>query len=87
MMERRLQLLLDQQRYERVASEAERQGRSVAAVIRDAIDVAYPSTAEARSVAIEGLLTLVSDEPSDQADRAWDETRAAMEAELIERHR
>ncbi|UPK75657.1 hypothetical protein MU582_03170 [Nocardioidaceae bacterium SCSIO 66511] len=37
-MTRRLQLLLDQERYELVAAEANRQRVSVATVIRDAID-------------------------------------------------
>lgn len=37
-MERRLQLLLDEERYRRVADEAERSGRSVAPVIREAVD-------------------------------------------------
>ncbi|MGH3443853.1 MAG: hypothetical protein ACRDPB_00625, partial [Nocardioidaceae bacterium] len=37
-MERRLQLLLDADRYRKVADEARRSGRSVAAVIREAID-------------------------------------------------
>lgn len=37
-MTRRLQLLLDEERYERVAAEARRQRVSVATVIRDAID-------------------------------------------------
>lgn len=37
-MTRRLQLLLDEERYERVAAEAKRQRVSVATVIRDALD-------------------------------------------------
>lgn len=37
-LERRLQLLLDQERYERVAAAARARGVSVSAVIRDAID-------------------------------------------------
>lgn len=43
LMERRLQLLLDNARYELVAAEAERSGRSVAAVIREAIDRRFDS--------------------------------------------
>lgn len=46
-MERRLQLLLDAERYARVAEEAESSGRSVAAVIREAIDVRFPGGGEA----------------------------------------
>lgn len=40
-MEKRLQLLLDAERYELVSREAERSGRSVASVIREAIDVRF----------------------------------------------
>jgi len=47
-MERRLQLLLDQERYDRVAAEADRSGRSVAAVIREAIDFRFPDDDDAR---------------------------------------
>lgn len=46
-MEKRLQLLLDAHRYELVAAEATRSGRSVAAVIREAIDLRFEE-AEAR---------------------------------------
>lgn len=39
-MTHRLQILLDEERYQRVAAEAQRKRLSVAAVIRDAIDTA-----------------------------------------------
>lgn len=42
-MTRRLQLLLDEERYQRVAAEAKKKRLSVAAVIRDAIDEALGS--------------------------------------------
>ncbi len=42
-MDRRLQLLLDEERYQRVAAAARRQRVSVATVIRDAIDASMPS--------------------------------------------
>ena len=55
--ERRLQLLLDHERYDRVASEAERSGRSVAAIIRDAIDLKFPDDGDAgRQAAARRLL-------------------------------
>lgn len=43
MFSRRLQLLLDEDRYRRVASAARDRGVSVARVIRDAIDLLIPS--------------------------------------------
>ena len=60
-MERRLQLLLDQERYDRVAAEAEQSGRSVAAVIREAIDVRFESShRERRAAAATHLTTLAA---------------------------
>jgi hypothetical protein len=43
MYDRRVQLLLDRDRYDRVAREAGRRGVSVAAVIREAIDRSIPA--------------------------------------------
>lgn len=64
LLERRLQLLLDQERYARVAGEAERSGRSVAAVIREAIDVRFADEgADARrSEALGKFLAIEPDE-------------------------
>lgn len=58
-LEKRLQLLLDADRYRRVAEESERSGRSVAAVIREAIDLRFPDDGlDARKAAAETLLRL-----------------------------
>jgi len=48
MLERRVHLLLDEQRYSRVAALARQRGVSVAAVIRDAIDKGLPSSDDRR---------------------------------------
>lgn len=56
MLERRLQILLDDARYQRVASEARHRGVSVAAVIREAIDRALPATGPRRRAAAELIL-------------------------------
>jgi hypothetical protein len=55
MLEHRLQILLDDVRYQKVASEAKRRGVSIAAVIRDALD-RLPSDAEVRRTAIDAIL-------------------------------
>lgn len=55
MLDHRLQILLDDDRYNKVSSEARRRGISVAAVIREAID-ALPSTQRQRQAAIEAIL-------------------------------
>ncbi len=57
MLERRLQILLDENRYQRVAAEAKHRGVSVASVIREAIDRALPATAPQRQAAGERILS------------------------------
>ena len=69
MLERRLQILLDEARYRRVAAEAKHRGVSVASVIREAIDRALPATGPARSEAVARILSApdmpVADDPSE----------------------
>jgi hypothetical protein len=68
MLDRRLQILLDDARYRRVATEAEQRGVSVAAVIREAIDRALPASAPKRTAAARRILEApdmpVPDDPS-----------------------
>ena len=54
-LDRRVQLLLDEARYRKVAREARRRHVSVAAVIRDAIDD-LPAEADRRRAAIAEIL-------------------------------
>jgi hypothetical protein len=56
MLERRLQVLLDQEQYERVAAVARERRMSVGAVIREAIDRGLPSSGARRSAAARVLL-------------------------------
>lgn len=58
-MSRRLQLLLDEERYDRVAAAARMQRVSVAAVIRDAIDASLPASGQGRAAA--GAVILAAD--------------------------
>jgi hypothetical protein len=56
MLGRRLQVLIDDERYRRIAAEARRRKASVGSVVREAIDLAFPvSTATRRSAAKEIL--------------------------------
>jgi len=55
-MDRRLQLLLDEERYERVAAAAKAQRISVAAVIRDAIDRSLAPVERKRDAAAKLIL-------------------------------
>lgn len=80
-MERRLQLLLDQDRYDRVAHEADRSGRSVAAVIREAIDIRFPrADLDDRALAAHELLALASEGPGESPA----ELKRAYEGDLLE---
>ena len=55
-LDRRLQILIDEPRYRRLVSRARERQTSVAAVIRDAIDVVLPSDAAKKRAALEEVL-------------------------------
>lgn len=65
MLTHRLQLLLDEERYERVQALARQRGTSVATVIREAIDRGLPATQRRRSAAARRILAA---EPMPVAD-------------------
>lgn len=56
MLERRLQIMIDDARYRRLAAAADGRGVSVARVVRDAIDEALPDDIEGKRAAWEALL-------------------------------
>jgi hypothetical protein len=56
MLNRRLQVLLDEDRQLRLQAEATRRGVSVGALVREAIDLAFPSTHAQRQAAATLLL-------------------------------
>jgi len=67
--EKRLQILLDDARYERVSALARSKGISVAAVIREAIDRGLGQSADIRASALETILNAPPDAvPADPAD-------------------
>ena len=76
MLERRVQILLDDARYRRVAAAARERKTSVAAVIRDAIDQALSIDPERKRAAADALLGA---EPMDVP-----ETIEELKAELRE---
>ncbi|MDN5749059.1 MAG: ribbon-helix-helix protein, CopG family [Pseudonocardia sp.] len=78
MLDHRLQILLDEERYQRVASLARARGVSVAAVVRDAIDRGLPSTPARRSAALSTILAAptMSVGPPDELRTELDELRA-----------
>ncbi len=56
MLTHRLQLLLDDERYQRVQTLARQRGTSVASVIREALDRGLPTTKRRRSAAARRIL-------------------------------
>lgn len=81
-MEKRLQLLLDEHRYGLISAEARRSGRSVAAVIREAIDVRFEQAEarERRAAALGEFLELAAENPGSAAD--WSEIKADLDEEF-----
>jgi hypothetical protein len=75
MLNRRLQILIDEPRYRRLRAEARERKTSVAAVIRDAIDQALPAAGSRRARAARAIL---SAEPMEVPD--VEELRAEREA-------
>lgn len=57
MLDRRFQILLDEERYERLEAAARARKVSVAAVIRDAIDRAFPLTSPRKARAADRILS------------------------------
>ncbi|MEZ5087576.1 MAG: hypothetical protein R2722_15475 [Tessaracoccus sp.] len=81
-MERRLQLLLDQARYRRVEEEARRSSRSVSAVIRGAIDVAYPPEDEARKAALQMFVDF-SSATDEEPEEGWASIKESFDRDLV----
>ena len=75
MYERRLQILLDEPRFRRVEAAARERRLSVAAVIREAIDVALPVDLESKRAAADAILAA---EPMDVPDTV-EELRAELD--------
>ncbi|MGL5850323.1 MAG: hypothetical protein ACRCZD_06000 [Phycicoccus sp.] len=85
-LERRLHVLLDEHRYERLASEARESGRSVAAVIRTAIDEHFDAEARDRARrAAAGRRLLASVDPHETHAPDWPEIKASFETEMSRR--
>lgn len=76
MYDRRLQILLDEPRFRRVEAAARERRLSVAAVIREAIDVALPADLESKRAAADAILAA---KPMDVPD-----TVEELKAELDE---
>ena len=78
MFERRLQILIDEPRYRRLAAAARERRQSVSSVIREAIDVAFPADLAKKRAAWEEIKKA---KPMDVP-----ETVEELKAELEELH-
>jgi len=68
MLDHRVQILLDDERYRKVAREAKRRRVSIAAVIREALD-RLPTEEEVRRTAIDAILAAIPmTVPTDPSD-------------------
>ncbi|MHB1509660.1 MAG: ribbon-helix-helix protein, CopG family [Acidimicrobiales bacterium] len=56
MLDRRLQVLIDEDRWRRLDREAARRGVSVAVLVREAIDELLPGDADTRRAALQAIL-------------------------------
>jgi Ribbon-helix-helix protein, copG family len=65
MLTHRLQILIDDERYERVRALARQRGTSVATVIREALDRGLPATQQRRTAAARRILCAVPMETGD----------------------
>ena len=74
----RLQLLLEEGQFERLSARAKSEGRSVGALVREAIDLAWVQPANARNAAAEAILSADRmDVPDiDELRRELDDLRA-----------
>jgi hypothetical protein len=72
-LQRRVQILLDEGRYRRLAQQAARTGASVGELVRRAIDEVYPDEPSRPELAAQELLAA---EPMEVGD--WDEMKRSM---------
>lgn len=57
MLDKRLQILLDEARWKRLSARAAERNMSVGAVVRDALDQALPATHDERNAAARAILS------------------------------
>ncbi len=77
-LDRRVQLLIDPEQYAQIEVEAARDGKSVAAVIREAITARLAKTGQRRAAAAQRLLN--SADPVTASALDWTTEKAAIEA-------
>lgn len=84
-MERRLQLLLDEDRYSRLAAESTASGRSIASLIREAIDTRWDDGAAPRRAAARRMLDAVTPPTPGEREDDWEDIKQAIEDDIVAR--
>ena len=82
MLDRRLQVLIDEERWARLEAEARRRNVAVSTLVREAIDECYPGRDEERRAALRALLAaeLMPVPEVDDLRRELDEIRGRRPA-------
>jgi hypothetical protein len=77
MLTRRLQILVDNARYERLAQESKRSGAPIGELVRRAIDHEFPLPVSDRAAAARRLLAMPPP-PGDGPEPDWEEQKREM---------
>lgn len=77
MLKRRLQVLVDDDRYERLTRESKRSGAPVGELVRRAIDREYPPKESDRAAAARALLAMPPP-PGEGPEPDWEEQKREM---------
>ncbi|MGC5616728.1 ribbon-helix-helix protein, CopG family [Georgenia sp. Z1491] len=78
LLERRLQVLVDAQRYERLESEARATGRSVGALVRSAIDAHFDDAAATSAAGAAARRVLEATAEPGAAEPDWADSKASL---------
>lgn len=84
-LERRLQILLDEARYQRLTQAAESSGMSVGAVVRQAIDTCFPPDGDRRQAAGTRLLQVALEADGGTPEPDWGEIKRDLAKDMESR--
>ena len=82
---RRTQILLDEDRHQRLARRSEETGASIAGLIRDAIDEVYPAVSIDRARAAAEFLREAQENPPEGEQEDWEVLKERMLEERANR--
>ena len=83
--ERRLHVLIDEERHARLTEEARRTGRSVGDIVRSAIDLHFDEERDQARRAAAARFLLATADTDEGPGETWEEMLAIQEAELDRR--